>query len=56
MKDIIPRISLVLAGGILIVFLLYGSYWTAKTLSYSFFYRGMVERTVRNMVKPECFK
>jgi hypothetical protein len=34
----------------------YGAYWTVKSLSYSFFYEDMVERTVVKMVKPECLK
>lgn len=34
----------------------YGAYWAVKSLSYSFFYEDMVERTVVKMVRPECLK
>lgn len=34
----------------------YGCYWVTKTVSYSFFYEDMVERTVVKMVKPEYLK
>ncbi len=36
--------------------MIYGSYWAAKTISYSFFYEDMVERTVVKLVKPEYLK
>jgi hypothetical protein len=35
---------------------LYGAYWVVKHVSYSLFYRSMVERTVRDMVKPSALR
>jgi hypothetical protein len=35
---------------------IYGGYWIAKTVSYSFFYEDMVEETIKEMVKPEALK
>ena len=35
---------------------LYGCYWLAKTVSYAVFYEGMVEQTVRDMVKPDALR
>ena len=35
---------------------IYGCYWVAKSVSYSFFYEGMVKATVTEMVKPEYLK
>ena len=36
--------------------IVYGCYWLTKTVSYSFFYEDMVQRTVVEMVKPEYLK
>ncbi len=36
--------------------IIYGCYWITKTVSYSFFYEDMVQRTVVEMVKPEYLK
>jgi len=36
--------------------MVYGSYWVAKTVSYTIFYEDMVKDTVRQMVKDECLK
>ena len=35
---------------------IYGCYWVAKTVSYTIFYEGMVQSTVRDMVKQEALK
>lgn len=44
-------------GGILLFgAVLYGSYWLAKTVSYTIFYESMVEQTVREMVKAASLK
>ena len=40
----------------LICGIIYGGYWVAKTFSYNFFYRDMVERTVIQEVKTSCLK
>ena len=36
--------------------LIYGTYWIAKTVSYSIFYESMVEDTIIEMVKQESLK
>ncbi len=56
MKENMKMIAFGLAGIVLIGGIRYGSYWIAKTVSYSFFYESMVEQTVREMVKPEYLK
>ena len=53
MKD-----KLTIAGIIILVIsaiglFIYGAWWLKKTISYSWAYEGMVEKTVRKMVKPE---
>jgi len=35
---------------------IYGSYWVAKHVSYSFFYRDMVVQTIKDNVKSESLK
>jgi hypothetical protein len=35
---------------------IYGSYWVAKHVSYAWFYRDMVEQTVRDMVKASALR
>ena len=55
MKNIqIALISIV--GLALSVGVLYGVHLVGKTLSYSFFYEDMVERTVHKTVKLSCLK
>jgi hypothetical protein len=56
MKDMILKGIFGIAGVALICGFIYGSYWVAKTVSYSFFYESMVENTVRDLVKPEYLK
>ena len=56
MKKNMQLIAFGLVGIILIGGMIYGSYWIAKTVSYSFFYESMVEQTVREMVKPEYLR
>lgn len=50
----------VIVVGIVSIFfslsILYGCYWVAKTVSYSFFYEDMVIRTINKTVKPEALK
>lgn len=48
-------INIAIVITVFIVFI-YGMYWIAKTVSYSLFYRGMVEQTVIEMVKPGSLK
>lgn len=36
--------------------IMYGCYWVAKTVSYTFFYESMVQETVREMVKQDSLK
>ena len=50
MKDVLGVIALVIfMGGVI-----YGTYWVAKTVSYSIFYEGMVNETITEKVKPSC--
>ncbi len=49
MKNIITFI----VGLVAVAGFIYGSYWVAKTVSYSIFYEDMVKKTVKEMVKPE---
>jgi hypothetical protein len=53
MKDVIAKIIIGVLVFCAIAGFIYGSYWVAKTVSYSFFYEDMVADTVREMVKPE---
>jgi len=46
----------IFAGVVLVASLIYGSYWIAKTVSYSVFYEGMVRETVREMVKEGALR
>ena len=55
MKVLKEVVSLVL-GITLALGIIYGCYWAAKTVSYSFFYEDMVQRTVTQMVKSESLK
>ena len=48
--------GMIIIGVILGAALMYGSYWIAKTLSYSFFYESMVQETIRELIKPEYLK
>lgn len=45
-----------LAVLVLACFIVYGAFWIKKSVSYSVYYKDMVEKTVREMVKPECLK
>ena len=59
MKDIIELakgIGMVVGVILIIGGLIYGGYWLTKTISYSFFYEDMVQRTIVEMVKPEYLK
>lgn len=56
MEKNMKMIALIFAVIVLIGGTIYGSYWIAKTVSYSFFYESMVEQTVREMVKPEYLR
>lgn len=44
-------LAILIVGGVI-----YGGYWIAKTVSYTIFYKSMVESTVRDMVKKEALK
>ena len=39
-----------------ISFFVYGTYWIAKTVSYTIFYEDMVQETIKEMVRPEYLK
>ena len=52
----IKQIVIFGVGIALVLSIIYGCYWVAKTVSYSFFYEDMVKRTVTQMVKPEALK
>ena len=56
MKENMKLVAFGVVGIALVGGMIYGSYWIAKTVSYSFFYESMVEQTVREMVKPEYLK
>jgi hypothetical protein len=47
------EIGKVLLSIILAFSVIYGMFWIGKNLSYTFFYRSLVESTVTEMVKPE---
>ena len=53
MIDFLKSAGIVIGAILLVCGLMYGSYWIAKTVSYTIFYESMVEQTVREMVKPE---
>lgn len=36
--------------------IIYGAYWVVKNVSYAIFYEDMVIETMREELKPECFK
>ena len=42
--------------GVIIILILVGTYWLAKHGSYWLWYDGMVENTIRELIKPECFR
>jgi len=51
------RLSIITFIGILIMGgFVYGCYWVAKTVSYSFFYEDMVRSTVIEMVQPQYLR
>jgi len=56
MKDEILKMVLGIVGVALVLGAIYGGYWVAKTVSYSIFYKSMVETTIKDMVKPESLK
>jgi hypothetical protein len=39
---------------VLLTTVIYGSYWVAKTVSYSVFYEDMVKQTIQQKVKQNC--
>lgn len=47
---------LVIGAIALVCSLIYGSYWVAKTVSYSIFYEDMVQQTISEMVKAGVLK
>ena len=47
MKEVLGIIAMVIG----VVGFIYGMYWLMKTGSYFFFYEGMVQETIREMVK-----
>mgnify|MGYP000231292637 CR=1 FL=1 len=54
--QIIKLIIMLFVGIVVAASIIYGSYWAAKTFSYSFFYEDMVVRTITKTVKPEALK
>ena len=36
--------------------LIYGCYWVVKSVSYNLFYEGMVEESIKEMVKPDALR
>jgi uncharacterized protein (DUF697 family) len=59
MRDIMKGflgVAVVVVGLSLSAGIVYGCYWVAKTVSYSFFYEDMVIRTIHQQVKPEHLK
>lgn len=42
--------------GLLLAVAIWGSYWIAKNLSYSFWYKDMVAETIQEEVRQECLK
>jgi len=55
-----PRKEFLALASVYVLLLLppviYGSYWVAKHVSYAWFYRDMVEQTVRDMVKASALR
>jgi len=41
---------------IAVLFIIYGSYWFVKTVSYNIFYKNMVRSTIIEMVDTESLK
>ena len=56
LKELFLGIGTVVLVFVAVAGIVYGAYWLTKTLSYSFFYEDMVQRTVTEMVKPEYLK
>jgi len=56
MKNTVQMVAYSVAGLTLFCGILYGSYWVAKTVSYSLFYEDMVKQTVIEMVRPESLR
>ena len=52
MKDLFVGLLLLLLS----IAVIYGGYWLAKNVSYALFYEGMVEGTVKELVKNTCIK
>lgn len=50
------RVILAIILFIIFCFGIWGLYWLVKTLSYYFFYEDMVQRTIREMVRPEALR
>ena len=48
--------GMVIGAALLAISVVYGCYWIAKSMSYAIFYEGMVEQTIREMVKPEYLR
>jgi len=51
-----PRVGIIVVAVAASIFFIYGCYWVAKTVSYSVFYKNMVQQTITEMVKPESLK
>lgn len=52
----VTQILILGMGIVLLVGIVYGSYFVTKRLSYSFFYEDMVKATIIETVKPEYVK
>ncbi len=56
MKNFLKSAGMVIGAILLAISVVYGCYWIAKSVSYAVFYEGMVEQTIREMVKPEYLR
>jgi hypothetical protein len=55
MKNTLKIIG-VIAGILVIISMVFGFWNLQKHLSYKFSYKAMVEKTIKEVVKPECLK
>ena len=55
-KDNLQIVAAAVAGICAVAGILWGSYWIAKTASYSLYYEDMVKQTVSEMVDAKYLK
>jgi type II secretory pathway component PulC len=52
----VKMISLCIIFVLIIISFIFGLYYLKRTINYNLYYKGQVEQTVKEMVKPEYLK